>query len=187
MANLSPKQLDYCHAYVKCRGNVSQAAKASDYTVRYAFDLMQKPEVQDKIVELQLQAAEAAGVDAAEVIGETKALAFSDITDILTIGPDGGLVLRGNLEDLPREVRITIKSIEVKETATKVRGSDDEEMVRRTVKITLHDKIDPLKLLAIYTSAVVGGKPGSPPEGDEGAWTGVQILPPPNRSKETTQ
>lgn len=177
MAKLSDKMKAFCRAYVARKGNISAAARDSEYSQRHGYQLMHSPEVLDHIAELQLIACAAANVSAEEVVEEAKALAFSDITNILTIEA-GELILRGDLHNLPREVRVTIKALEIKETSVKIKGQDDAELVRRTYKITLHDKIEPLKLLAIYTSAVVGGKPGTPLEGEE-TWTGVEILPPP--------
>lgn len=121
-------------------------------------------------------------VDAQRVVTEAEAIAFSDITHVLTCATIE------DLRNLPAAVRAAIKSVEQiethigKPTINEATGEKEYPMVRRRLKIQMHDKIDCLKLLALITKAI--DTSGDPDDDNRPAFTGFTVLLPPSTKGE---
>lgn len=86
---LNDKQERFCEEYV-VNLNGRQAAIRAGYSPNTAketaYELLQKPDIKERIAELQAEITERNKLKADQVIGELKALAFWDIRDFITTG-----------------------------------------------------------------------------------------------------
>jgi len=141
------KQERFCQTYAETM-NILEAEKAGTYTKTYGYQLLEKPKVRDRIQEIQRGTADKMVVGQHRALREACFLAFSDITDTM------GCSSPDDFKSLPEHVRKAISAVEI--TETPVRMGKDENGVQqlsvvRTIKIRMHAKSDPLRLVAQVT------------------------------------
>lgn len=141
---LTAKQENFCQLYVT--GMTASEAYFEAYNSRHmgtvraeASKLMAKPKIAKRIAELQAASADRVGQLGDNLIRETAAIAFSDLTQILQFSAEGLSITPS--EQLPREVSAAISSI--KATSRTRMG----ETVSK-IEIRLHDKVKALDLLS---------------------------------------
>lgn len=111
-------------------------------------------------------------VDPQRVVTEAEALAFSDITHVLVCSSIE------QLRELPEQVRHAIKSVEQFQThhglpeIDPVTGQARYPVTKTKLRITMHEKLEALKMLAVITQAV------KPPDHDDDkpAFTGFTLI-----------
>lgn len=102
---------------------------------------------QDRLAEIeQITGKTLVLADPQRVINEAIALAHSDITDVL------GCATIEELKKLPEHVRRAISSVTLHEDIEKQEGKPD--IIRRRMTVKMHQKIEPLKLLAMMTKLI---------------------------------
>lgn len=107
--------------------------------------LKENPEVWQIVDTIVAQKLEESGIRADAVLSELGLLAYSDITNVVTWNQFGGAQLRA-VEDLPPEVRRTIKKVKTKIVQRGGTG-DDDPIFETTVEVELHDKLSALNSL----------------------------------------
>lgn len=162
MANaqkLTAKQEKFAQTFLET-GNASEAyrqaydvSRMSEKTVRKrACEEAQKPAVAARIEDLRDQAAERHDVSVGRIITELARVAFADISDVASFGPEGVKVKdsAGLTENQRRAIA------EVSETKTQAGG---------TVRVKQHDKLKALELLGKWQKMFVDRNELSGPDG----------------------
>lgn len=142
MANLTPKQEQFCQEYL-IDLNATQAAIRSSYSPATAASqgqrLLRNVEIQARISELNKSRLEATGISQKRVLKEYAKIAFFDIREIFDV--DGGLI---NVKQLDANNAGAIASIKSSEEW----GEDEEgnRVVTGTLKeVKVFDKIRALQ------------------------------------------
>lgn len=145
------------------------AAKETDYTENYGYELLKKPHIRDRVKEIQRGTADRMVIGQNRVLRESAYLAFSDITELLHCS---------SVEDfkqLPQHVRKAIAAVDITETTIK-HHKDDAGVIatetKRRYKIRMHGKAEPLKLL----STVTGLLDLREDDKEQLAFTGIDII-----------
>lgn len=136
-AKMTPKQERFCQEYViDCNG--TQAAIRAGYSQHSANEIaaenLAKPNIRDRVAELQAKIAKKLEITAEKVLREIALLGFSNMQDYAEFSPDG--VTLKESSELTREQMAAVSS--VSETTTQHGGS---------VHFKLHDKRGSLELL----------------------------------------
>lgn len=117
-SKLNPKQTAFCEEYI-LDFNGTQAAIRAGYSKKtaaiQAFDLLRKPNIQQKIQELINNRSQKTEHSGAEVIRRLWELANIDISDIMTID-EGGSVQAIPIDQLPPGTGRLISKIKEKRT-----------------------------------------------------------------------
>ena len=136
---LSVKELLFCHEYIANLGNGKQAAIAAGYASNSAkvtaSKLLTKPNLVAKIEELRDKLTAKSTKTAEDIRKELEYLAFSRITDVVSVNESGATILKDS-ENWPDGVSAAVESISVKEDNTGVHQ-----------KIKLWNKPQSLKML----------------------------------------
>lgn len=139
---LTEKQWRFIEEYPKDL-NATQAAIRAGYSKRTAGEIgwenLKKPNIQARIAKKQKDAADAAQVEAADVLRHLKNIGFAQITDYLSFDRNG-LKLRDSRR-LTKAQRAAIA--EVTETTTRTKHGRQ----RSTRKFRLHSKTQALEML----------------------------------------
>jgi len=85
------------------------------------------------------------------LLQEIAKLAFSDIRDVFR--PDGSLI---PFRELPPDVAAAVVSMESSEVVLSRAANGGEEVIKRTVKVVLADKVKNLELLARHYGLLSG-------------------------------
>jgi len=142
LPRLTQKQAKWVVAYLSNGGNATKAAKAAGYKGSYRTLAVQGHEnLKNPKIRAHLAAAMADHMTADEVLWRLRAMACSDIDDILDDEDPTQVDL-----NKAREVGQThlIKEIETEET------TDKKGNVKRKTKVKLHDAKDALKQLGSF-------------------------------------
>jgi len=138
VCGLFPKQEKFCLEYLVDL-NATKAAKRAGYSPKSAYSqgqrMLKHVEIKKRIADLQEEQERRVEVKADQVIGELSRLAFSNMSDFISMGESGELEMK-DLEELPREVMACISEI-----------SETETCSGRKIKFKLHDKGRALELL----------------------------------------
>jgi len=136
--SLTNKQTKFCREYI-IDLNATQAAIRAGYsknTARFiACENLTKPNIQQKLAELQKEVAKRNEVTIDIIIGELKELGFSNISDFMH---------NGKMLPLAEVTKDRLKAVsQVKLTRT---SNDDSE--RETIEFKFYDKLSALDKLA---------------------------------------
>ena len=136
--SLTNKQLKFCQEYI-IDLNATQAAIRAGYsknTARFiACENLTKPNIQQKLAELQKEVAKRNEVTIDIIIGELKELGFSNISDFMH---------NGKMLPLAEVAKDRLKAVsQVKLTRT---SNNDSE--RETIEFKFYDKLSALDKLA---------------------------------------
>ncbi len=164
---LTAKQEKFCYEYC-IDFNATQAAIRSGYKEDSAYAIgaenLRKPQIQNRIKEMQDNLAVTAGISALRVIKEHEKIAFSSIAHLHNTWID-----RVELELLTEDQKACIKSISTKIMKKNVGTKDNPDIVDvEYVKIELYDKQKSLdsinKMLGFDapSKTEITGKDGSP-------------------------
>lgn len=138
MAKLTAKQARFIEEYL-IDLNASAAARRAGYTEKRAnavgYDLLTKADIQQAIQAAQRQRSASTGITAARVIKEIARIAFSDMRNVSSWGPNGVELKPSN--ELTDDQAAAV--LEVAETS-------GEKSTSRRIK--LHSKIEALEKLA---------------------------------------
>jgi phage terminase small subunit len=168
---INDQQERFCQSYAATL-SVSEAARNAGYSIRYAYDLAEKPHIRERIKEIQRhELGERVEVDQLRVMRETAYLAFSDITE--TLGVEHSVE---GLKALPARVRKAIKKVK-----TRHYNPPNGDPYTQ-VEIEMHSKHEPLKLLAICTGATQDPRDND----DELPFTGFDVIMPDGRQHRLT-
>ncbi|MBV5291303.1 MAG: terminase small subunit [Curvibacter lanceolatus] len=136
---LTQKQERFCIEYLATGNSRESYRRAYDVDpgtlpstiTKSAYELMQRPEVKARIIELRAEVAEAAVIDQAQLLVELRRVAFSDIRRVMDAS---GKIL------IPSELDA--------ETAAAVQSFKIDEFGR--IEYKFHDKLGALEKLAKY-------------------------------------
>lgn len=138
MAKLTDKQERFCEEYL-IDLNGSQAAIRAGYSKDTAgsigFENLKKPEIQNRIQELQLERSQRTGITADMVLQELAKCGFTNIQDYI----NGNLSIK-DIASLDADKTKAIASI--KKTITEFEGGSKE-----MVEFKLHDKLKALEMI----------------------------------------
>lgn len=133
---LTAKQERFCYEYC-IDFNATQAAIRSGYALKTAYAIgaenLRKPQLQNKIAEMQNNLAETAGISALKIINEHSKIAFSSFANF----KDGWMTLK-DFENLTETERSCISEIQTKESRRADGG--DGIVLEEWVKLKLWDK-----------------------------------------------
>lgn len=150
--NITRRQQLFVREYLVDLNGAEAAIRAGykpDNAKVVASTMLAKPEIRAAVSRLQRKSFERVDINAAEVLRELGAIAFSNMADFISVGEDGLPVL--NLSKLDRDQWAAVS--EYTEDATG--GQNDGErrlVVRRKVKLTA--KVEALALLAKHFGLV---------------------------------
>jgi len=167
-----PRTERFCQHYALTL-DVGKSEEVAGLSHKYGYELRRRPDVAERIAEIQRNSGVHMIVDQSRVIREAAYLGFSDITDVLACSSVG------DLRALPENVRRAIKRVKVTRTPIRRDGSPDRRSQRttegveaiaengdtriaeatrpefeETIEIEMHPKVEPLKLLALVTDAI---------------------------------
>lgn len=136
---LTGKQERFCYEYC-IDFNATQAAIRAGYNIRMAYTIghenTKKPEIQNRIKEMQDKLAETAGISALRVLREHEKLAFSSIAHL-----HNTWIERTDFEKLTNDQKDSIKSISTKILKKNIGTNEEPEIVDvEFVKVELYDK-----------------------------------------------
>lgn len=156
---VNDQQEKFCQHYAVTL-DAGKAATQANYAKDYAYELLRKTQIIDRIAEIQRAQGVRMIVTQAKVIRETAYIAYSDITEAM------GCRTMDDIKKLPENVRKAIRSVKSTRRPVVVdvpvdRGSEGfsggltrrEVMYEETVEIQMHSKTECLKLLAMITGA----------------------------------
>lgn len=176
LAALTDLQRSWAEHYVgPAKFNATEAARMAGLNPDYGRSFRAKAHVMAYVAELQAQQLDDWRVSQQRTIAEIAAIAYSDITDLVTITDEGAVLVR-SLDGLPKAVTAAIKKIKLRRTATRrssTNGDDDEATFDEILELEFHDKLEALRLLGQWQGIFRdgGGEPAEP-------WTGIGIVPP---------
>jgi phage terminase small subunit len=158
---MTEKQIMFCKEFL-VDFNATQAAIRAGYSEKTAYSIasenLRKPEIQAQIkLEIKLR-QERTGKTADDVLNEIELLAFSDLSDYLTIDEAGSVVMKmlQEMEGIKsRAIRSITEDRVIKTTPGKEDKPDSEITVHDKLKYTLHSKERMLELLAKHHGLVV--------------------------------
>ena len=149
--------------------DITAASEAAGYVVSNGYKLIKTAKVRERILELQRGTADRMAVGQNQALREACYMAFSDITETLAcFSPE-------DFQRLPPHVRKVIKSIDITETDIPLGRDGDGNQVtgtKRQVKIQMHSKSDPLRLVAQVTGLLDADNR----DHENLAFTGITIL-----------
>lgn len=132
---LTAKQERFCYEYC-IDYNATQAAIRAGYKTESAYSIgsenLRKPEIKNRISEMQNNLAETAGISALRVLKEHERIAFSNAGQLR----DGWISLK-DFESLPDAVKACIQEISTK---TIKRTVGNEPVEEEYIKVKLYDK-----------------------------------------------
>jgi len=136
---LTAKQERFCYEYC-IDFNATQAAIRAGYSEKTAYSIgvenLKKPEIENRISELQTDLAKTAGISALRVLKEHEKIAFSSIAHL-----HNTWIERVDFECLTNEQKESIKSISTKMLKKNIGTRDEPEIVDvEFVKVELYDK-----------------------------------------------
>lgn len=139
-SNLNDRQERFCEEYlIDC--NATKAATRAGYSEETAgsqgHDLLKKPEIVDRISQLQRERSERTQITADRVLLELAKIGFSDIKDFL----DAGNTIK-DLSDMPSDKTSIVSSIKVKKRTMNL--DSGETMEQTETEFRLHDKLSAL-------------------------------------------
>lgn len=143
MTRLSDRHRRFAEEYVRSLDRI-ESYKAiypgvSDDTARVnSTKLLAKSSVAAYVAELQQQATERNAISADRVLGQLAAIAFADITNVVSFD-DSGVVLKDS-ESLPSHIQAAIESVTIVDSP--------KTGIRKTVK--MHSKVAALEKLMQY-------------------------------------
>ena len=112
---MTDKQKRFCEEYL-IDLNATQAAIRAGYSEKTAgqtgFENLGKPEIQEKLQELMQSRSERTQITADRVLQEVAALAFTNMTDLVSSANANSIKLE-NIKDLPANTQAAIKKIKV--------------------------------------------------------------------------
>lgn len=145
---LTHKQRAFVGEYLVDR-NATQAAIRAGYSARTAGhigpELLTKTRVADEVEARTARLLRCQGISAEEVISELRALALSDIGDVLDF-EDGTLRMKP-AEAITPEARRCLASVKVRRYVEK-RGENADAV--EVIEFKMHDKISALRELALH-------------------------------------
>jgi phage terminase small subunit len=170
---LNDQQELFCQHYAVTL-DAGKAANEANYAPQYAYKLLRKPAIIDRIAEIQRQQGVRMIVTQAKVIRETAYLAYSDITETM------GCRSMEDIQKLPENVRKAIKKVKStrRPVVVDVPVGDQGELTRKQVmyeeivEIEMHSKTECLKLLAMISGAA---DPENRNKEQAPAFTGVEM------------
>jgi len=167
---LTEKMRAFCREYIKDY-NGTRACIRSGYGEKYAAGsahrLLQSQAIQTQIRAEERKYQNRYRVEKEKIIRELSLSAFSDITDYMTFTDDGKMVL--TIDQITPEAARALKTVKEKADAITVKGEQKDDVYYSKVQteITLHDKLEALKLLGqeigmFKNKCEVTGKDGGP-------------------------
>lgn len=131
-----PDVVRFIMAYLEYR-DIRQAGDAVGLTYRRASSIRRRKDVADCIAEITAQSAVLCGIDADEVVGRVKEMAFVDPARLVDRSTGAAYT---NMWDIPAEVRRAIKKFKVKNLYDKDPNGFPVK-VGELVEFELHDKL----------------------------------------------
>lgn len=144
--HLTKLELAFCKAYVVSR-EAKAAAREAGYSPGWqkrAYQILQRPHIREKLVELSRRVEERAVRDGADVVNEIAKIAFLDVTEFLKPDPtvEGGLTYKAP-DELTSEQRAAVAQVHISDYEF-VAGQDDDGKdiveIRQSYSYTFHDK-----------------------------------------------
>jgi phage terminase small subunit len=141
MTKLTPKEENFCREYlIDCNATASYkragyAARSEGVTRKESHQLLTRPHIQARLIELRSQQQERTQITADKVLTELSAIAFGNISDAIDFDNDG-ITLRSS-EQLTRETIAAIAEVTI--------VSNKDGIIKTSVK--MHDKIQALTQL----------------------------------------
>lgn len=127
--------------------SLSAIAKEAGFSTRQnVHKVLRRPEVKKRVAELQAKMAAKAEVDGARVLKEFERIAFSRVTDYMTIGEDGLPII--DFAHMTEDQKVALAEIQVDMLDVEKDGKRQRETKR--VKFKLHDKLTALAKLAAH-------------------------------------
>lgn len=141
---MTPKKERFCQSYVTSF-NATRAAKDAGFSPKTAYsigwELLRKPEIQQRIMQLQSTAANEFNVTKQELIGILMDIAKAKIEDIKD--PETGAILPAH--EWPDHMKGVISGIETDELYERI---DDEKIpIGQKIKVRLWEKTKAVELL----------------------------------------
>ena len=139
LAPLNDRQERFCYEYV-LHLNATKAAINAGYSEKTAYSIgsenLKKPEIRERIRQMQDNLAETAGISALRVLKEHEKIAFTSIAHLHRTW-----ITRTDFESLTDDQKSAIKSISTKVLKKNIGSKDEPEIVDvEYVKIELFDK-----------------------------------------------
>lgn len=149
--------------------NITEGEKAAGLSKDYGYKLLKIPDVRERVLEIQRGTADRMVIGQNQALREACYLAFSDITETL------GCFHPDDFQKLPAHVRKAIKSIDITETEIPVGKNENGEPIfgtKRQIKIQMHAKSEPLRLVAQVTGLLDADNRDK----EHMAFTGIDIV-----------
>ena len=148
--------------------DVGHAVTAAGFSEAHGYRLLKSESVRDRVLEIQRRTADRMVIGQNQALREAAYMAFSDITETL------GCFSPEDFQRLPPHVRKAIKSIDITETEVQVGVKDGAPIMgtKRQVKIQMHTKSEPLRLVAQVTGLLDADNRDK----ENLAFTGITIL-----------
>lgn len=114
---------------------------------KLVYKILNKPKIKTEIQRRRQKLAQKSDIKGEQIINELKALALSNITDIINWDEEGKVTVRSSAE-LPQSVKKAIKKI--KHTSRSYYEKGDLTRKDDTIELEMHQKITPLEKLGEY-------------------------------------
>jgi phage terminase small subunit len=128
--------------------NATQAAIRAGYSKKTAgavgHDLLKHPEIESALQKAMDRRSNKVGVTAERVLKELEVIAFSDISEVLSVDRFGR-VLVNSLSELPPQTRRCIESI--KQVTTEIPDGQGGTVEKVQLAVKLHSKVSALRML----------------------------------------
>ena len=145
---MTPKQARFVEEYL-IDLNATQAAIRAGFSARRAaeigYQLVRKTTVASAIQAAKAKRSEATGITAEDVVRELRAIALSDIGDVIDFAT-GTLRIR-DLKAIPADARRAFASVRIR-CAVEKRGDDAVSV--ELIEFNFHDKLAALRELALH-------------------------------------
>jgi phage terminase small subunit len=151
--NLTPKQEAFILEYLKDL-NATQAAIRAGYSPKAAAETgyanLRKPQIQAALAERLADLMATKGIEADHVLEELRRVAFSDMRDFASWGPDHVTLVAS--DQLTDEQARAVKKVKLTETSTTIVQKDGSERTtsRRQIELELYEKLTALDKLGQY-------------------------------------
>lgn len=159
MAKLkNPRYEEFCQQYL-VNLNGAEAAREAGYSAKTshvkAAQLLAIVIINDRIAELKADRLERTRFTQDEVLMEIYALGMANFFDYAEPEEGGGLTMKMK-DQIPIEKQGAVKGMKIRRRIIEVQDDDsDEVIVVDTMEYIMHDKVQPLKMLANHVGLTV--------------------------------
>jgi phage terminase small subunit len=152
------KREDFCQQYM-IDNDGAKAARRAGYSEKtatvQAAQILAILNVQERIAELRADRLQRTQITQDEVLREIHALGMANFFDYAEPDEGGGVKIKMK-DDIPIEKQGAVKGMKVKRRIFEDQKDDSEQMVViDSIEYIMHDKVQPLKMLANHVGLVV--------------------------------